>query len=119
MNSPGWAVKWRAAIRVAKERGWTFHVHDESRIRDGVLRNIQSLQRYTRTRPQEHEIQRIMETIRAAGTATAHHLVGRCPAGDEPGSTLAQLWHLVASRRLDCDMSRPLDLDTELWVSTR
>ena len=50
-----WSPKWRAAMRVAKERGWTFHVRDESRIRDRTLQNIRFLRRYKRMRFPEEE----------------------------------------------------------------
>ena len=45
-----WSPKWWAAMRVAKERGWTFHIHDEARIQDAALYNIRFLQRYKRMR---------------------------------------------------------------------
>lgn len=113
-----WRPKWRAAMRVAKERGWTFHVHDESRIRDHVLENIRFLRRYNRMRFPDEENQSLLDVIRTMGVAPMRRLIDRQPTPDGPPVGIAHLWHLVAIRRLDCDISRPLNRDTEFRIPT-
>ncbi len=113
-----WRRKWRAAMRVAKNRGWTFHVHDESRIRDSTLQNIRFLQRYKRMRFPDEESQWLLDVISRVGAAPMRHLVDTRVAADRPSVGIAHLWHLLATRRLDCDISRPLNHDTEFWIPT-
>ena len=113
-----WSPKWRAAIEVAKERGWTFRIHDETRIRDAALANIRFLQRYRRMRFTEEDSQWLLDTVRAMGCAPLRYLVDERVAAGRPSVGIAHLWHLLATRHLDCDISRPLNHDTEFWVPT-
>ena len=110
-----WRAQWRAAVRLAKSRGWTFHIRDESRIRDGVLENVRGLRRYKRRTVDECATRRILDRLDEAGRLPVRLLLNERPSADVPAVELADLWHLVASRRLDCDVSRPLSLDTEVW----
>ncbi len=105
-------------MRVAKERGWTFHGRDESRIRDRTLQNILFLRRYKPMRFPNEENQRILDAIGGMGTAPMSHLVDTPLTADRPSIGIAHLWHLLATRRLDCDISRPLNRETELWITT-
>ena len=113
-----WSPKWRAAMRVAKEHGWTFHLRDESRIRDRTLDNIRFLQRYRRTHFDSENSEWLLENIRELGSAPMRYLVDELIAADERSIGIAHLWHLLAARRIDCDISRPLNTDTEFWIPT-
>lgn len=114
----GWSPKWRAAMRVAREQGWTFHVRDESRIRDQALDNIRFLERYRRMRFDNHDSEWLIENIRELGSANMQYLVDELIAAGERSIGIAHLWHLLATRRLDCDISRPLRQDGEVWIPT-
>ena len=112
-----WSPKWRAAIGLAKKRGWTFHVRDESRIRDGALRNIVLLKRYKRMRFSQDETRRVIDAVRTTPRPTRRRLTAADGAGGAGSGPLdAHLLHLLATRHLDCDISRPLDGETELWI---
>lgn len=117
-NRRQWRSKWRAAVRHANGRGWTFRIHDESRIRDRVLENVRGLRRYKRRSVDESVTRRILDRLDEAGRLPVRQLLNEQPSADVPALGLADLWHLVASRRLDCDVSRPLDVDTEVWSLT-
>ena len=110
-----WLLKWKAAWRYARDEGWTFHVHDESRIRDGVLANVRFLERYARMNFDEQENRRVLETIGQMGSAPVHYIVSSLFPDAHVRRSTAHLWHLLAKRRLDCDIGRPLDEFTELW----
>ena len=111
-----WLPKWKAAYRYAKLQGWDFHVRDESRIRDQVLRNIAFLSRYRRMTFPGEESRVVLETVAQMGTATADYLLARHFMGIYRAEGVAHLWHLLATRKLDCDVSRPLGGFTEFWV---
>lgn len=104
-----WSAKWKAAGRHAAERGWTFRIHDESRIRDVALANIQLLRRYQGR--DAGLAGRVRQISRERGVMTAQELQ-RC-AGVSP----AQLWLLLAERELEFDLNRPLGADSKVWVT--
>jgi hypothetical protein len=113
-----WLPKWKAAYRYAKEQGWEFHIHDESRIRDQALQNIRFLDRYKRTQFPIEETQCVIESVRQMGGAPFHYVLAKHFMGIYKAEGVAHIWHLLATRKLDCDISLPLNDFTELWVST-
>lgn len=113
-----WLPKWKAAYRHAKEQGWEFRIHDESRIRDQALDNIRFLERYTRIQVPLEESRWIIENLRQMGSAPLHYLLARHFMGIYRKEGIAHVWHLLATRQLDCDISRPLSENTELWVAS-
>lgn len=112
-----WSPKWKAARRLARKRGWCFRIHDESRIRDQSFHNVHFLQRYGRMHFVSEESDAVVATVAEMGTVPFHYLLARhfvTREGTAVGT--AHLWHLLATRRLDCDITRPLGDFTELWV---
>ena len=105
-----WGPKWKAAIRYAKSRGWLFRIQDETRIRDTVFANIRSLAIYQRMHFTEEESCRIIDAVAGTEPVTARHLTQNLRIDR------AHLWHLLATRRLDCDLTRPLNDLTPLWT---
>ena len=113
-----WLPKWKTACRYAKGQGWEFHIQDESRIRDQALENVKFLGRYKRMEFPSEESGWIIENIRQMGSAPFHYILSRHFMGMYRAGGIAHLWHLLAKRQLDCDISRPLNDFTELWVPT-
>lgn len=111
-----WAPKWKAAMRYAEAQGMRFRLFDESRIRDGVFANIRFLEPYKRMCFDREESDWVVGIVAEMGMATVDYLLARCFPGFYRAQGLAHLWHLLAIRRLECDISRPLGLFTELWV---
>lgn len=111
-----WLPKWKAAYRFAQQQGWAFHIRDESRIRDQTLRNIAFLSRYRRMAFPEEESRTVLKTVADMGGATVDYLLARHFMGIYRAEGISHLWHLLATRRLDCDIARPLGDFTELWV---
>lgn len=113
-----WLHKWKAAWRYAQEQGWEFHIHDESRIRDQALQNIKFLERYKRMQFPVEESRWVIENVRLMGSAPFHYILARHFMGKYRAEGIAHIWHLLSTRQLDCDISRPLNDFTELWVPT-
>lgn len=113
-----WLPKWKSAYRFAQEQGWAFHIHDESRIRDQSLANIQFLERYKRMSFPVEESRWVIDNLREMGSAPVHFLLARHFMGIYQAQGIAHLWHLLATRQLDCDISMPLNDQTVLWVTT-
>lgn len=117
-NRQDWKRKWRAAFRYAKDQGWDFRIFDESRIRDQAMENIRFLERYKRMVFPEAESAWLLDSLHATNGAPFHLAITRHFIGDERAVGISHLWHLVAMRRLDCDISSPLGDFTELWIPT-
>jgi hypothetical protein len=113
-----WRDKYRAAFHHAKEQGWDFRIHDESRIRDQALDNIRFLERYKRQQYPIEESQAVIKTVTEMGSVAFHYLLSRHFMGLYKAEGIAHIWHLLATRQLDCDITRPLSDLTELWIPT-
>ncbi|MCW8826453.1 MAG: heteromeric transposase endonuclease subunit TnsA [Gammaproteobacteria bacterium] len=113
-----WLPKWKAAYRYAKEQGWAFHIHDETRIRDQAFENIKFLERYKRMQFPAEESRWIVDNVQQMGSAPLHFLLARHFMGKYRAEGISHLWYLLATRQLDCDITRPLNDTTELWIPT-
>lgn len=111
-----WLPKWKAAWRYAQKQGWKFHIRDESRIRDQTLENIRFLERYKRMQFPSEESRWVLDNVREMGGATIDYLLARHFMGIYRAEGIMHLWHLLATRQLNCDISRPLGELTELWT---
>lgn len=112
-----WLPKWKAAYRYAQVHGWEFHIHDESRIRNQALSNIRWLSRYKNIQFPPEETQLLIATVNETGSMTFDHLLSRHFLGLYKAAGQAHIWHLIATRKLDCDITRPLTQNTELWMA--
>lgn len=115
-NWRSWKNKWKAARRYAEAQDWVFRIMDESRIRTLALSNIQFLRRYKGSTFPAQEGDWVVNSTRELGSASFGYLLAKHFPGIYAAEGVAHLWSLVANRRLDCDICRPLSDDTELWV---
>lgn len=111
-----WLPKWKAAWRYAREQGWIFHIHDESRIRDTALKNIKFLERYERMTFAPEDSNWIIESVKQMGVAPVHYLLALHSCDYYRAECISHLWHLIATRRLACDIRLPLNNFLEVWV---
>ncbi|MCO1334540.1 heteromeric transposase endonuclease subunit TnsA [Microbulbifer sp. OS29] len=111
-----WLPKWKAALRYAKFQGWGFHIYDESRIRDISFKNIRFLDRYRRMNVDQEERDQLIICIQEMGSCSIEYLLARYFSGIYKDRGLALIWHLLSVRKLECDISIPLNVSTELWV---
>jgi hypothetical protein len=117
-NWRDWLPKWKAAYRFAKDHNWHFSIHDESRIRDVVFQNVHFLERFKRMRFDSGLSAEILYAIEGMGSTPVHYLLARFFMGQaKRAEGVAHIWHLLAMRRLDCDMTLPLGDFTTLWVT--
>ncbi|MDR1853639.1 MAG: TnsA endonuclease N-terminal domain-containing protein [Azoarcus sp.] len=113
-----WQTKWKAARRYAREKGWVFHILDESRIRDQALENIRFLEPYKRQSFPVEESKAVLDSVMEMGCVTLDYLLARHFMGTYRAEGISHIWHLLATRQLDCDISRPFNEFTELWMPT-
>ncbi|UUQ67746.1 TnsA endonuclease N-terminal domain-containing protein [Pseudomonas fuscovaginae UPB0736] len=108
--------KWKAALRYAKGRGWGFHIYDESRIRGRSLKNIQYLERFRNADYADQDLDAIIRTVAFKGIATISYLLALHFQGEEALGK-SHIFHLIATRQLDCDISGPLSDSLEVMVA--
>ena len=111
-----WSLKYKAAMRFAKNQGYVFHLHDENRIRDQVFKNIMFLKRYKRMEFPKEETDWILENITQMGQTPFHYIVSRHFNGIDAAVGISHIWHLVLMGKLECDMRLPFSNNTELWI---
>ncbi|MDR9863545.1 TnsA endonuclease N-terminal domain-containing protein [Pseudomonas baetica] len=108
--------KWKAAWRYAKQRGWDFHIYDESRIRGQSLKNIQYLERFRHADYAEQDLDAVMRTVAFKGIASIQYLLALHFQGEEALGK-SHIFHLIATRQLDCDISGFLGDSLEVMVA--
>lgn len=112
-----WLPAWRSAWRYAKDQGWCFHIHDESRIRGPVLDNIRFLMPYKNREFAVEESRAILHDLELRGFASLDLILARHFPSNHNGEGLAHIWHLLATRQISCDMRFMRDWFNELWVT--
>ena len=113
-----WLPKWKVAWRYARQEGAEFRIFDESRIRDQAFDNITFLERYKRMQFDEPDSAQILETVRLVDIVTMDYLLARhFPSDYSRAEGIAHIWHLLATRRLDCDIHQRIGLLTPLWIA--
>ncbi len=115
-NWRAWMPKWKAARRYAQEMGWRFKIMDEARIRTQALDNINFLRRYDDLDVEFALSDQIVEDLEGLGVASFDYLLAKHFAVVHRAEGIAHLWHLLSTRRIDCDINLPLNHQTELWV---
>ena len=82
-----------------------------------MLKNIMFLARYERLEFPHEDTLHIIESVKERGAVEFHALLARHFMGIYRATGISHIWHLVATRKLKCDLSVPLSDFSELWVS--
>lgn len=125
LNWPEYKLRFKAAVRFAKKRGWKFKLITEVEIREGsYLKNIKFLLPYTSvqkvTHAQSSLESQILKRLSLLGQSTPKELLSSLfedPRNYAEG--IFVLWTLVANKRVDADLTRPLSMVCEIWNSTQ
>lgn len=112
-----WSPRWKAAIAYAKEEGMVFHVVDEDRIRTRALESIKFLRRYSRMEVCDDEVKTVLDCVRERGNTTVDFVLARHFEGKYKPKGLSLIWHLLATRKLSCDLMLGLGLNTGIYVN--
>lgn len=110
-----WLTKWKAAYRWSKERGFTFHIYDEDRIRGGALDNIKRLMPFKRVLITPSESDTANRLIARRGGITVSDFLLEFPLSEQ-ARWKQLLWHLLANRKIKTDLNTPIGNDSILFV---
>ncbi len=112
-----WKPRFRAAIRYCLDQGHVFHLMHEDRIRDQVWANVRFLVRYRKMNQPVEMAERILDMLRTRGRATFSEILDASFfVQGSRAMNMAYLWHLVATGRIECDLTERLTNHIELWV---
>jgi len=110
--------KFKVAMKYAMENGYIFKIYHEKRIRGQELKNINFISRHKNLIYDRDEEERILSHLKAVGHTTVDHLLAYLYITDvQKGIALGQTWHLLANKKIACDMSRwndPNNIDSFL-----
>lgn len=113
-----WLTKWKAAYRWANERGFLFHIYDESRIRGIVLHNTQSLLRFRHPSNNVADTDIACRLIAQTNGVKVSDFLSHFPL-TERNQWQQLLWHLLANGILRVDLTEPLSENTLVFIESR
>ena len=105
-------------ISYCQKNDMIFKIYDESRIHTPYFKNITQILRYRRYSYDPIERDTILNYVHAAGQAT----VGLIPevfggTDMDKAEIIGHVYHLLATKQLSADLTRPLNIHTEIWVT--
>jgi len=106
-----WLPKWKAAYRWAVERDFLFHIYDESRIRGQRLANIKTLSRFL-DKQSDDALAGLIADFVGDGMVSMGDILSYFSTFPACGS---EVYRMLASRGLFCDLEDPLSADTLIW----
>lgn len=109
--------KFKTGIRFAKANDMIFKIFSESRIRTPKLKNLQMIARYKRYQYSNDEENRILDHLQNVGHTRVDHLLCFLYITEEQRSiALGQIWQLVWNKKVGCDLTIPLNMNTIVWL---
>lgn len=110
--------KFKAAIRYAKEHGWRFKIFTDREIRTPYLANAKFLLAYMipAQSPSDDIMRIVLDQLRGLQKTDAETLLASIYQDKwEQAELLPVVWHLVATRRIGCDLTTPITMRSQIW----
>jgi hypothetical protein len=108
--------RFKAAMKLARERGWIYRIRTERNIRTTYLRNARFLLPYLRCAPDPAHEEILMERLNGLGVTTVAELLHACAPDEWSGAILIPtLWCLVGRRNIATTLDEPIGLKSVIW----
>ncbi|MCS4509969.1 TnsA endonuclease N-terminal domain-containing protein [Xylophilus ampelinus] len=112
-----WRERMRAARRYAEERGWQFLVITERDIRNPFLDNVRFLLPYRRRPGPVQTDQWVLDKLTELIESTPQELIESLYQDKwNRAALIPVVWCLLAERRIGCDLTQPLTMQSTLWT---
>src|SRR6218665_391726 len=112
-----WRERMRAARRHADERGWQFLVITERDIRNPFLDNARFLLPYRRRPGPPQTDQWVLDKLSELIESTPQELIESLYQDKwNRAALIPVIWCLLAERRIGCDLTEPLTMQSTLWT---
>lgn len=113
--------KWRALKRAAtdysKERGWHFQIYTEREIRTPFLDSVRFLLPYKRRTSAPEVESWLIENLTELMESTPRELTTMLYRDKwNQASLIPVLWRLIAERRINFDITLPLNMQSPIWI---
>lgn len=110
--------RFRMAVKYAHENDMLFKIYDESRIRNEYLKNILFLKRYKRLTYSIEDESNILTYINSVGETPIENLLEYVFVTKEQKAIgLAQVWHLLANKKLLTNFNQALNKTSIVWMN--
>jgi len=108
-----YAPKFDAAHTYAKNNGYNFETVTEKQIRTVYLENIKLLSRYHHAAINERYAEMIYDQLKKECFLEVDTVIGRDKSLSP--KLLYTVWQMLAARRIGCDMSSKINMQTLIW----
>jgi hypothetical protein len=109
--------KFRAARAYAKANGYEFRVFTEREIRTEYLKNVQFLWSYRNATFHQHHLEKLVDTLATMMESTPAMLLEACYSSKTlRGEAQWTLWCMIARGWIQCDLHKPLTMQTRIWI---
>jgi len=100
----------------ASEKQLQYFIRTDKHLRTKYTRNARFLNRYLRFEPDLDHGTLILNSL-ASSALTAHDLLESCSSDRAvQAEIVSTLWHYVATKKISCDWTQPITLETTLWL---
>lgn len=111
--------KFQAALRYASDRGWRFKIMTEVEIRTPYLDNIRFLLGYYEHPPEQEHFLKLLQKAKELQNFTAEQLILAATRDVEQRAQMIYgLWYMVAKGNIQTDLSKKLNMQSQLWYHT-
>lgn len=111
-------LKFKASLTYAKKQGWNFHIYDEKRIRDQYLENINYLKRFNKGQFNLEILENLSNMLKQIGHCKIGELAAYLWSSEQHILIgIQHTWHLIAIKKILCEMNQPLTHQTRIWVN--
>lgn len=110
--------KFLAARRYAREHSFRFVIMTEVEIRGAYLQNIKLLNQYRNIDPNGAIEEKLSATLAILGETTPRALLSAAYNVQQSRvAAVAYLMRLISLNRIHADLSRPLDMNSTIWIT--
>ena len=111
--------RFKAARAYSRERGWQpFRIFTENEIRTPYLENAKFLRGYARTELVPTEVNVLLNTLAALGTATPQSLLEACSTDQMRRAELMPvMWRLITLNHIGCNLDERLTMGSAIWTA--
>ena len=109
--------KFRAAKRIAYDRGWVFKVFTEKEIRGNYLNNVKFLWPYKIRSFDEAMLNHtllVMSDLQEADPALLAAAI--FSSRQNQAKVIPVIWHLISTLHIGCNLNTPLTMHSKIWT---
>lgn len=109
--------KFRAALRLARSKGWRFKLITEKEVRAIRLKNAKFLLPFVKKGPvSEADMDILDDAIQILNHSTPRELLAHIYQDDwNRARLLPTLWYLIGTGQIDTDLDKPLTMSSTIW----